>query len=52
MVNYQTTVQKPNTIRFGSAKIEVGEDVDNLTNIGVATGIEFTEEFEAAIQAE
>ena len=49
MVNYQTNVQKPSTIRFGSAKIEVGEDVDSLTNLGVATGIEFTEEFEAVV---
>lgn len=49
MVNYQTTVQKSNTIRFGSAKIEVGEDVGTLTNLGVATGIEFTEEFEAVV---
>ena len=34
MVNYQTTTQKVNSIRFGSAKIEVGEDVASLVNPG------------------
>lgn len=45
MVNYQTTTQKVSTIRFGSAKIEVGEDVAGLVNLGTAQNIEFTEEF-------
>lgn len=45
MVNYQTTTQKVNSIRFGSAKIEVGEDVVGLVNLGTAQNIEFTEEF-------
>jgi hypothetical protein len=49
MVNYQTTVQKPTAIRFGSAKLEVGDDVGSLTNLGVATGIIFTEEFEVVV---
>jgi len=42
---YQTTAQHPTTIRFGSAKVEVGPDVGTLTNLGLAAGIEFTEEF-------
>ena len=45
MVNYQTETQKVNSIRFGSAKIEVGEDVGSLVNLGLATGIEFREEY-------
>jgi hypothetical protein len=45
MVNYQTTTQKVSTIRFGSAKIEVGETVAGLVNLGTAENIEFTEEF-------
>lgn len=49
MVNYQTTTQKPTSIRFGSAKIEVGDTVGNLTNLGLATGIEFNEEFEVVV---
>jgi hypothetical protein len=49
MVNYQTTVQKSNTIRFGNAKIEVGENVDSLVNLGAVTGVEFTEGFEAVV---
>lgn len=49
MPTYQTTVQKPTTIRFGSAKVEVGDAVDDLTNIGVATSIEFSEEFEVVV---
>lgn len=49
MANYQTSVQKGNTIRFGSAKIEVGDDIGSLVNLGVATDIEFTEEFEPII---
>jgi hypothetical protein len=45
MVNYQTNVQKTNSIRFGSAKIEVGADTGSLVNLGVATSVEFTEEY-------
>lgn len=46
MVSYQTSAQKTNSIRFGSAKIEVGETVGDLVNIGLATSVEFTEEYE------
>jgi hypothetical protein len=45
MVNYQSAVQNINAIKFGSAKIEVGETVGTLVNLGVATGIEFEETF-------
>lgn len=46
MVSYQTSAQKTNSIRFGSAKIEVGETVETLVNLGLATSVEFTEEYE------
>lgn len=46
MVSYQTSAQKTNSIRFGSAKIEVGETVEDLVDIGLATSVEFTEEYE------
>jgi len=46
MVSYQTSAQKTNSIRFGSAKIEVGETVGDLVNLGLATSVEFTEEYE------
>lgn len=45
MVNYQSAVQNVNTIRFGSAKLELGNTVGTLVNLGVATGIEFEETF-------
>lgn len=45
MVNFQTTTQKVNTIRFGSAKIEVGENVAGLVNLGTADNVVFTESF-------
>ena len=45
MANFQTTAQKVNAIRFGSAKIEVGETPGNLVNLGVAQDVEFSEEF-------
>jgi hypothetical protein len=42
---YQTAIQNSKTLRFGSAKIEVGADVGTLTNLGIASDVEFTEEF-------
>jgi hypothetical protein len=42
---YQTAAQHSSTIRFGSAKIEVGPDTGTLTNLGIAANIEFLEEF-------
>lgn len=45
MVNYQTAVQNVNTIKFGSAKIEIGATLGTLVNIGVATSIQFEEKF-------
>ncbi len=45
MVNYQTNIQNGNTIRFGSAKIEVGESVSDLVNLGAAQNVVFTESF-------
>lgn len=38
-----TTVQQRNTIRFGSAKFEVGESEDKLTDLGAMRGIAFEE---------
>lgn len=42
---FQTVVQRVNTIRLGSAMVEVGPDLDNLENLGFASNIEFSEEF-------
>ncbi len=49
MVTYQTSAQNKETIRFGSAKIEVGETVGTLVNLGLATSVEFTEEYEPIV---
>lgn len=38
----QTTVQHPETIRFGSAKLEIGKDVGSLVDVGALTGVHFT----------
>ncbi len=39
----QTTVQNSNTIRFGSGKVEVGDDVGSLVNLGAMQGVTFEE---------
>lgn len=39
----QTTVQEANTIRFGSAKVEVGETVETLENLGAMKNVVFEE---------
>lgn len=49
MVSYQTSVQHKETIRFGSAKVEVGASVGSLLNLGLASNIEFTEEYEPIV---
>lgn len=38
-----TTVQQASSIRFGSAKFEVGEDVNNLIDLGAMNSIVFEE---------
>ncbi len=43
MARNMTTVQNANTIRFGSAKFEVGESEDNLVDLGAMRGIVFEE---------
>lgn len=43
MARAMTKVQQSNTIRFGSAKFEVGEDEENLIDLGAMRGIEFEE---------
>ena len=40
----QTTVQHPETIRFGSAKLELGKSLDSLTDVGALTEVHFTHE--------
>jgi hypothetical protein len=40
---YQTTVQDSRTIRFGSGKVEVGDSVETLVNLGAMNGISFKE---------
>lgn len=43
MARAMTKVQQSNTIRFGSAKFEVGEDENSLVDLGAMRGIEFEE---------
>lgn len=42
----QTTVQRMKTIRFGSAKIEVGDSEANLRDIGAANNVSFEYTFD------
>lgn len=42
---YQTEIQQRRTLRFGSAKIEEGDTEASLTDLGIATGVEFSENF-------
>lgn len=41
-----TKVQQSNTIRFGSAKFEVGEDEEELIDLGAMRGVEFEESWD------
>jgi len=41
---FQTTVQKVNSIRFGSCKIEIGDGVESLEDVGIVKNVKFTEE--------
>ena len=38
----QTTVQHPETIRFGSGRLEIGKSLDSLADVGALTGVHFT----------
>lgn len=40
----QTTVQHPETIRFGSGRLEIGKSIDSLQDVGALTGVHFTHE--------
>lgn len=40
----QTTVKHPETIRFGSGRLEIGESLDHLVDVGALTGVHFTHE--------
>lgn len=42
----QTTIQKVNTLRFGSAKVEISPDGQDWIDLGVANGIGFEEKFD------
>ena len=42
----QTTVQNKNAIRFGSGKLEIGPNINNLINIGAVRNALFREEWE------
>jgi len=42
----QTIVQDSTTIRFGSGKLEVGDAVGGLVNLGAMRAVKFTEEFD------
>jgi hypothetical protein len=43
---YQTVIQKRKAIRFNSAKVEAGEAVESLIDIGVSANIEFSDTFD------
>ena len=38
----QTSVQHPETIRFGSARMEIGKDIGSLVDVGALTEVHFT----------
>lgn len=38
----QTTVQHPETIRFGSGRLEIGKSLGSLVDVGALTGVHFT----------
>lgn len=40
----QTTVRHPETIRFGSGRLEIGKSLDSLVDVGALTGVHFTHE--------
>lgn len=40
----QTTVQHPETIRFGSGRLEIGKSLDSLVDVGALTDVHFTHE--------
>lgn len=40
----QTTVQHPETIRFGSGRLEIGKSLDRMVDVGALTGVHFTHE--------
>jgi len=42
----QTKVQEANTIRFGSGKVEVGQDESSLVNLGAMRDVQFDETWE------
>ncbi|HLR70980.1 MAG TPA: hypothetical protein VK085_06070 [Pseudogracilibacillus sp.] len=46
MARAMTKVQQSNTIRFGSAKFEVGEDEESLVDLGAMRGVEFEESWD------
>lgn len=46
---YQTSVKNAKTIRFGSAKTEVGKTLGSLVDLGLASDVEFTEESEPKV---
>ena len=43
---YQTIVVKPDAIRIGSAKIEIGDDVNALSNLGAVRNVALQEQWE------
>lgn len=42
----QTSVQKPNAVRIGSAKLEIGDTIGSLVNIGAVKNAEYYEKSE------
>ncbi len=46
---FQTTVQEAKTLRFGSGKLEIGDDIGTLVNLGIMTDIVFEETFDRIV---
>lgn len=42
----QTTIQRPGAIKLGSAKVEVGDDIGSLKNLGALRGISLAESWD------
>lgn len=40
----QTKVMHPETIRFGSGRLEIGKSLENMVDVGALTGVHFTHE--------
>jgi len=42
----QTTIQRPEAVKIGSAKVEVGDDIGSLQNLGAMRGVSLSESWD------